>query len=98
MVRQGLREAEPAGSAGERAGRAVVESGELRAVSLLTGAAIGGKYTAINSTIQELPARYRGWTDLAITRGVEGVDATSCRLDPPLTAAEFRPGAARGKS
>jgi MFS family permease len=34
---------------------------------LLTGAGIGGEYTAINSTIQELvPARVRGWTDLAI--------------------------------
>ena len=33
----------------------------------LTGAGIGGEYTAINSTIQELvPARYRGWTDLCI--------------------------------
>lgn len=33
----------------------------------LTGAGIGGEYTAINSTIQELiPARFRGWTDLAI--------------------------------
>ena len=33
----------------------------------LTGAGIGGEYTAINSTIQELiPARVRGWTDLAI--------------------------------
>ena len=33
----------------------------------LAGAGIGGEYTAINSTIQELiPARYRGWTDLAI--------------------------------
>jgi MFS family permease len=34
---------------------------------LLTGAGIGGEYTAINSTIQELtPARVRGRTDLAI--------------------------------
>jgi MFS family permease len=34
---------------------------------LLTGAGIGGEYSAINSTIQELiPARYRGHTDLAI--------------------------------
>jgi MFS family permease len=34
----------------------------------LTGAGIGGEYTAINSTIQELiPARVRGWTDLAST-------------------------------
>jgi MFS family permease len=33
----------------------------------LTGAGIGGEYAAINSTIQELvPARMRGWTDLAI--------------------------------
>jgi MFS family permease len=33
----------------------------------LTGAGIGGEYTAINSTIQELiPSRYRGWTDLII--------------------------------
>src|ERR1700742_4202788 len=33
----------------------------------LTGAGIGGEYTAINSTIQELvPARYCGWTDLLI--------------------------------
>src|SRR5580700_8094561 len=32
-----------------------------------TGAGIGGEYTAINSTIQELiPARFRGWTDLLI--------------------------------
>ena len=33
----------------------------------LTGAGIGGEYTAIASTIQEfVPARYRGWTDLVI--------------------------------
>jgi MFS family permease len=33
----------------------------------LTGAGIGGEYAAINSTIQEfMPARVRGWTDLAI--------------------------------
>ncbi len=33
----------------------------------LTGAGIGGEYTAVNSTIQELiPARFRGWTDLLI--------------------------------
>jgi MFS family permease len=33
----------------------------------LTGAGIGGEYTAINSTIQELaPARMRGYTDLVI--------------------------------
>ncbi len=34
---------------------------------MLTGAGIGGEYSAINSTIQELiPARYRGHTDIAI--------------------------------
>src|SRR5215471_6539586 len=33
----------------------------------LTGAGIGGEYTAINSAIQEfIPARFRGRTDLAI--------------------------------
>ncbi|MDP4021812.1 MFS transporter [Methylobacterium sp. NEAU 140] len=33
----------------------------------LTGAGIGGEYTAINSTIQELvPANARGWTNLVI--------------------------------
>ncbi|HEX7937125.1 MAG TPA: MFS transporter [Paraburkholderia sp.] len=33
----------------------------------LTGAGIGGEYTAINSTIQEFtPPRLRGWIDLAI--------------------------------
>jgi MFS family permease len=37
------------------------------ALRFLTGAGIGGEYTAINSTIQELiPARLRGWTDLLI--------------------------------
>jgi len=33
----------------------------------LTGTGIGGEYTAINSSIQELiPARFRGWADLII--------------------------------
>lgn len=33
----------------------------------LTGAGIGGEYSAINSTIQEFtPPRYRGWVDLGI--------------------------------
>ena len=37
------------------------------ALRLLSGAGIGGEYSAINSAIQELiPARYRGFTDLAI--------------------------------
>ena len=42
-------------------------SGASCVFRFLTGAGIGGEYTAINSTIQELiPARVRGWTDLAI--------------------------------
>src|SRR6202011_2592489 len=36
----------------------------------LTGTGIGGEYAAINSAIDELiPARARGWTDLAINGG-----------------------------
>jgi MFS family permease len=41
--------------------------GSFALFRFLTGAGIGGEYAAINSTIQELvPARVRGWTDLAI--------------------------------
>jgi MFS family permease len=56
----------------------------------LTGAGIGGEYTAINSTIQELvPARYRGWTDLIINGSFwigAALGATSAivLLDPNL--------------
>src|SRR2546427_10984596 len=56
----------------------------------LTGAGIGGEYTAINSTIQELvPARYRGWTDLAINGSfwvgaAIGAAASIVLLDPAL--------------
>jgi MFS family permease len=56
----------------------------------LTGAGIGGEYTAINSTIQELvPARYRGWTDLLINGSFwigAAIGATSAivLLDPAL--------------
>ena len=56
----------------------------------LTGAGIGGEYTAINSTIQELvPARYRGWTDLVINGSFwigAALGATSAivLLDPRL--------------
>jgi MFS family permease len=56
----------------------------------LTGAGIGGEYTAINSTIQELvPARYRGWTDLIINGSfwigaAIGAIAAIVLLDPAL--------------
>ncbi len=58
----------------------------------LTGAGIGGEYTAINSTIQELvPARYRGWTDLVINGSfwigaALGATAAIVLLDPAVTA------------
>ncbi len=54
----------------------------------LTGAGIGGEYTAINSTIQELiPARLRGWTDLLINGSfwlgaAMGAGASIVLLDP----------------
>ncbi len=57
----------------------------------LTGAGIGGEYTAINSTIQELvPARYRGFTDLLINGSFwlgAALGATSAivLLDPAVT-------------
>src|SRR5450432_2016762 len=56
----------------------------------LTGAGIGGEYTAINSTIQELvPARYRGWTDLVINGSfwigaAMGAGSAIVLLDPAL--------------
>jgi MFS family permease len=57
---------------------------------LLTGAGIGGEYTAINSTIQELvPARYRGWTDLVINGSfwigaAIGASSAIALLDPAV--------------
>ena len=56
----------------------------------LTGAGIGGEYTAINSAIQELvPARYRGWTDLVINGSfwigaALGAAASIVLLDPAV--------------
>ena len=56
----------------------------------LTGAGIGGEYTAINSTIQELvPARVRGWTDLVINGSfwigaAIGAGGSIVLLDPAL--------------
>ena len=61
----------------------------------LTGAGIGGEYTAINSTIQELvPARYRGWTDLVINGSfwigaAIGAVAAIVLLDPGLLAPDL---------
>ena len=62
----------------------------------LTGAGIGGEYTAINSTIQELvPARYRGWTDLVINGSfwigaAMGAVAAIVLLDPALFGPDHR--------
>ncbi len=61
----------------------------------LTGAGIGGEYTAINSTIQELvPARYRGWTDLLINGSfwigaAMGAVSAIVLLDPHLTGPDL---------
>jgi MFS family permease len=61
----------------------------------LTGAGIGGEYTAINSTIQELvPARYRGWTDLAINGSfwigaAMGAGGAIVLLDPALFPPDY---------
>jgi MFS family permease len=61
----------------------------------LTGAGIGGEYTAINSAIQELvPARYRGWTDLAINGSfwigaALGAAASIVLLDPAVLAPDL---------
>src|ERR671930_2743421 len=60
-----------------------------------TGAGIGGEYTAINSTIQELvPARYRGWTDLVINGSfwigaAMGAVSAIVLLDPQLVGADL---------
>jgi MFS family permease len=61
----------------------------------LTGAGIGGEYTAINSTIQELvPARYRGWTDLVINGSfwigaAMGAVIAIVLLDPAMIGPDF---------
>jgi MFS family permease len=61
----------------------------------LTGAGIGGEYTAINSTIQELvPARYRGWTDLVINGSfwigaALGAVSAIVLLDPAVVSPEL---------
>jgi MFS family permease len=61
----------------------------------LTGAGIGGEYSAVNSTIQEMiPARYRGWTDLALggtfwIGGALGAGASIALLDPSIINPEI---------
>ena len=61
----------------------------------LTGAGIGGEYTAVNSTIQELvPARHRGWTTLAINGSfwigaALGAAGSIVLLDPALIDQEI---------
>lgn len=61
----------------------------------LTGAGIGGEYTAINSTIQEFtPARYRGWVDLTINGtfwlgAALGAVGAVVLLDPQVAGADL---------
>jgi MFS family permease len=56
----------------------------------VTGTGIGGEYSAINSAIDELiPARVRGWTDLAINGSywigtIVGASATLVLLNPAI--------------
>lgn len=60
----------------------------------LTGAGIGGEYTAVNSTIQELiPARVRGWTDLIVNGSfwlgaALGAVASIVLLDPNVLSSD----------
>jgi MFS family permease len=62
---------------------------------LLTGAGIGGEYTAIASSIQEfVPARYRGWTDLVINGSfwigaALGAGASIVLLDPSVLPQDY---------
>lgn len=61
----------------------------------LTGAGIGGEYTAINSTIQELiPARVRGWSDLVINGSfwvgaAMGAGGSVLLLDPAVAGPDL---------
>jgi len=61
----------------------------------ITGAGIGGEYSAINSTIQELvPARVRGWNDLMINGSfwigaAIGAAGSLVLLDPRFVNPEF---------
>ncbi|MFL9824500.1 MFS transporter [Rhodoplanes sp. SY1] len=65
------------------------------AMRFLTGAGIGGEYTAINSTIQELvPARYRGFTDLVVNGSfwlgaAAGALGSIIVLDPAVIHPEY---------
>jgi len=69
--------------------------GSLAVFRFLTGMGIGGEYSAINSTIDELiPARNRGWTDLAINGTwwlgtMVGSAASLVLLDPHLVNQQF---------
>lgn len=80
------------------AAAATAFSWSLASLSLFrffTGAGIGGEYAAINSTIQELiPARYRGWTNLAINGSfwigaALGSASSFIVLDPAVVDTDF---------
>src|SRR6185369_1595274 len=70
-------------------------AGSYALFRFLTGAGIGGEYTAINSTIQEfIPARYRGWTDLVINGSfwlgaALGAVAAIVLLDPQVVGVDL---------
>ena len=87
-----------------RGDRAVVDLWSFALFRFFTGAGIGGEYTAINSTIQELvPARYRGWTDLVINGSfwigaALGAAGSIVLLDPARAARRISDGAWRFSS
>ncbi len=72
-----------------------LESLDFALCRFFTGAGIGGEYTAINSTIQELvPARVRGHTDLIINGSfwigaAAGAAGSIVLLDPALFAPDI---------
>ena len=78
-----------------RGDRFRLESWSFCLFRMLTGAGIGGEYSAVNSTIQEMiPARYRGWTDLAINGsfwigGALGAASSIVLLDPRIIDPEI---------
>eukprot|EP01037_Dinobryon_pediforme_P010969 gene10969-11050_t len=61
----------------------------------LTGAGIGGEYSAVNATIQELiPARFRGFTDMAVNGSfwlgaAFGAAGSLVVLNPSVMPAEY---------
>jgi MFS family permease len=71
------------------------DAASFYAFRFLTGAGVGGEYSAVNSTIQEMiPARYRGWIDLGVNGsfwlgGALGAMGAIVLLDPAFVDPEL---------